>query len=68
MSWISRFFNKSSGVEIYKVLAITPGRMRAWVNSSVGVIKKPNTAIPTRLLDAFGEYNRDRYMQFISNR
>ena len=68
INWILGLFRTSSGISIYEVLAITPGRNRAWVNSSVGVIKKPNTAIPTRLLDAFGGYDRERYMRFIATK
>jgi len=68
INWILGLFKKSSGVAIYEVLAITPGRNRAWVNSSVGVIKKPNGSIPAKLLEAFGGYRRERYMQFILNK
>ncbi len=68
INWIIGLFKKSSGVVIYEVLAITPGRNRAWVNTSVGVIKKPNTSIPTRLLEAFGNYDKKRYLQFILNK
>lgn len=62
------FFTKTSGVSIYEVLAITPGRNRAWVNTSVGVIKKPNGSISSKLLAEFGGYNRERYMQFIATK
>ncbi len=68
INWIIGLFKKSSGVVIYEVLAITPGRNRAWVNTSVGVIKKPNTSIPTRLLEAFGNYDKKRYLQFVLNK
>lgn len=66
--WLFGLFKKSTGVVIYEVLAITPGRNRAWVNSSFGVIKKPNGSIPSKLLAEFGGYNRERYMQFILNK
>lgn len=36
--------------KIYKVLAITPGRHHAWVESSAGIIRKPLGSIPARLL------------------
>lgn len=62
------FFTKASGVSIYGVLAITPGKNRAWVNSSVGVIKKPNGSISSKLLAEFGGYNRERYLQFIATK
>jgi len=68
INWILGLFKKASGVVIYEVLAITPGRNRAWVNSSVGVIKKPNGSIPAKLLETFGGYSRERYMQFILNK
>ncbi len=68
INWIIGLFQRSSGVAIYEVLAITPGRNRAWVNTSIGMIKKPNGSIPSKLLDEFGGYNRERYMQFISQR
>jgi hypothetical protein len=68
INWVLRFFQRSSGIALYEVLAITPGRNRAWVNSSVGVIKKPNGSIPSKLLDEFGGYDRERYMRFISQR
>jgi len=62
------FAKRTAGVSIYEVLAITPGRNRAWVNTSVGVIKKPNGSIPAKLLETFGGYRRERYMQFILNK
>lgn len=68
INWIIGFFKKSRGVAIYEVLAITPGRNRAWVNTSVGVIKKPNGSIPSKLLAEFGGYDRQRYMQFIATK
>jgi hypothetical protein len=68
INWILGFFKRTSSIVIYEVLAITPGRNRAWVNTSVGVIKKPNGSIPAKLLEAFGGYNRERYMQFILNK
>lgn len=68
INWILGLFKGSSSVAIYKVLAITPGRNRAWVNSSVGVIKKPNGSIPSKLLVNFGGYDRERYMQFIATK
>ncbi len=68
IDWITGLFKRSSGIAIYEILAITPGRNRAWVNSSVGVIKKPNTSIPTRLLEAFGNYDKKRYLQFVLNK
>ena len=68
INWIIGLFKRPSGLAIYEVLAITPGRNRAWINSSVGVIKKPNSSIPSKLLDEFGGYDRERYMQFIFNK
>lgn len=68
INWITGLFKRSSGVAIYEVLAMTPGKNRAWVNSSVGLIKKPNGSIPSKLLDEFGDYDRERYMRFISQK
>jgi hypothetical protein len=68
INWVLGLFQRSSGVAIYEVLAITPGRNRAWVNTSIGVIKKPNGSIPSKFLDEFGGYDRERYMRFISQR
>ncbi len=68
INWIIGLFKRSSGIAIYEVLAITPGRYRAWVNTSVGIIKKPNASIPTRLLEAFGNYDKKRYLQFVLNK
>lgn len=68
INWIFGLFKESSGIAIYEVLAITPGRNRAWVNTSVGVIKKPNGSISSKLLAEFGGYNRERYMQFIATK
>lgn len=68
INWIFGLFKESSGFVIYEVLAITPGKNRAWVSSSVGVIKKPNGSIPSKLLVDFGGYDRGRYMQFIATK
>ena len=68
INWITGLFQRSSGVAIHEVLAITPGRMHAWVDSSVGIIKKPNASIPARLLEAFGNYDKKRYLQFVLNK
>ncbi len=62
------FTRKSSGVVIYKVLAVTPGGMRSWVDSNIGIIKKPNSSIPDHLLAKAGGYNRYRYLRFILNK
>lgn len=53
IKWILGFFKKTSGVAIYEVLAITPGRMHAWVNSSVGRIRKPFGSIPDAILNSY---------------
>lgn len=67
--WILRLFTRqSSDVVIYKVLAVTPGGMRSWVDSSVGIIKKPNGSIPDRLLADAGGYNKKHYLRFILNK
>lgn len=68
INWILGLFKGSSGIAIYEVLAITPGRNRAWVNTSVGVIKKPSGSIHSKLLAEFGGYDRERYMQFIATK
>ena len=68
INWFVGLFKKPSGIMIFEVLAITPGRNRAWVNTSIGVIKKPNGSIPPKLLAEFGGYDRERYMRFISQR
>lgn len=68
INYVLGLFRKTTGVAIYEVLAITPGRMHAWVDSSVGIIKKPNSAIPAKLLEAFGNYDKKRYLQFVLNK
>jgi hypothetical protein len=68
INWLFGLFQHPSGITIFEVLAITPGRNRAWVNTSVGVMKKPNGSIPSKLLVDFGGYDRDRYIRFISQR
>lgn len=68
INWIVGLFRKPSGITVFEVLAITPGRNRAWVKTSIGVMKKPNGSIPSKLLADFGGYDRERYMQFISQR
>ena len=42
-------------VDIYHIISITPNRMHAWVNSSVGRIKKPTHAIPLSVRIAWNE-------------
>ena len=68
INWLFGLSRNPSGVFIYEVVAITPGKNRAWVNSNVGMIKKPNGSIPSKLLAEFGDYDRERYMRFISQR
>jgi len=53
INWIIGLFKKSSGMTIYEVLAITPGRMHAWVNSNIGRIRKPLGSIPDAILNAY---------------
>lgn len=53
VNWIIGLFKKSSGLAIYKVLAITPGRMHAWAESSVGRIRKPLGSMPDAILNAY---------------
>lgn len=53
INWIIGLFKRSSGLSIYEVLAITPGRMHAWVNSSVGRIRKPLGSIPDAILNSY---------------
>ena len=47
------FAKRTAGVAIYEVLAITPGRMHAWMKSSVGRIRKPLGSIPDAVLNAY---------------
>lgn len=53
INWLLGLFKRTSGVAIYEVLAITPGRMHAWVNSSVGRIRKPLGSIPDAILNSY---------------
>lgn len=53
INWLFGLFKRTSGVAIYEVLAITPGRMHAWVNSSVGRIRKPLGSIPDAILNSY---------------
>ena len=53
INWIIGLFRNPSGVAIYEVLAITPGRMHAWMKSSVGRIRKPLGSIPDAVLNAY---------------
>ena len=54
--------------KIYRVLTVTPGRRRAWVESSAGIIKKPLGSISAYLLAENSEYNRNRYLQFMQTK
>lgn len=36
-----------------KVLRITAGRFHCWCDSNIGIVRKPNNAIPLFLWDAF---------------
>ena len=40
-------------VQISKILRITAGKFHCWVDSNVGIIRKPNHAIPKFLWDTF---------------
>lgn len=51
--WLFGLFRKTKGVTVYEVLAITPGRMHAWVESSVGRIRKPLGSITGPILNKF---------------
>lgn len=53
INWFLGLFKRTSGVAIDEVLAITPGRMHAWVNSSVGRIRKPFGSIPDAILNSY---------------
>ena len=53
INWIIGLFKRSSGMALYEVLAITPGRMHAWVNSNIGRIRKPLGSIPDAILNAY---------------
>lgn len=53
INWILGLFRRSSGVAIYEVLMITPGRMHAWVNSNIGRIRKPLGSIPDAILNTY---------------
>ena len=53
INWFLSLFRKTTGVAIYKVLAITPGRMHAWVDSSIGRIRKPLGSIPDAIFNSY---------------
>lgn len=53
INWVLGLFRKTTGVAIYDVLAITPGRMHAWVNSNIGRIRKPLGSIPDTILNTY---------------
>ena len=53
INWLFGLSRKPSGVSIYEVLAITPGRMHAWMESSVGRIRKPLESIPDTILNSY---------------
>lgn len=42
-------------IEILKVVSMTPGGNRAWVETNVGLVRKPLNAIPKELLDEFNK-------------
>jgi hypothetical protein len=66
MLWMHRpRLIKKQKVQIYRVLAVTPGRHRAWVESSAGIIKKPLCSIPAHLLEDCTGYSRMQYLQFM---
>jgi hypothetical protein len=44
---------KKKTAEIYKILSFTPQGKHAWVESSIGKIKKPIWAIPKDVLEAW---------------
>ena len=53
--------------KIYRVLTITPGRHRAWVESSSGIIKKPLVSIPGHMLEDTS-YDRKEYLHFMQTK
>lgn len=53
INWLIGLFRKPSGVSVYEVLTITPGRMHAWVNSNIGRIRKPLGSIPDAVLNTY---------------
>lgn len=66
MLWMHRpRLIKKQKAKIYRVLAVTPGRRRAWVESSAGIIKKPLGSIPARLLKEHAGYDRAQYLRFM---
>jgi len=40
-------------VRIDKIISVTAGRFHCWVESPVGIIRKPNAAVPQDLWDIF---------------
>lgn len=53
----SKVMKVKKKVKIYEVLCITAGRHHAWVQSSVGKIRKPLGSIPYKKLRAFYDLN-----------
>ncbi len=68
INWIIGLFKKSSGIAIYEVLAITPGRMHAWIESSVGRIRKPLGSIPDTILNSYIENEKLKTMPLFLNK
>jgi len=40
-------------VELYRIIKLTAGKFHCWCESSVGRIRKPNSAVPNHLWDEF---------------
>jgi len=41
---------KKQKVKIKKVISQTPCKMHSWCDSNIGIIRKPNSSIPSNLL------------------
>jgi len=56
-----RFINDHSvgTVRLEKIIKITAGRFRCWVESNVGLVRKPNHAVSQDLWDDFHGIERE---------
>lgn len=68
ISWLIGLFRKPSGISIYEVLAITPGKMHAWMESSVGRIRKPLGSIPDTILNSYIKNQKLKVMPPLLNK
>lgn len=53
INWYQKYKANPSAVIINKVISKTPGGSHYWVESSVGIIRKPAGSIPVNVLNGF---------------